>query len=186
MSSATSSSSPSPTSSSSNQNVTGIAIGVSLGLLVLLAIAIFLFWFLRRRGRQHVTSTQPRHPVRRSTLLDPSHPACRVTPFGTPGSDTPRFVHEPGANMRVAHRRSDGGWEFSEMTPDNWSTFDLPAPRLSLSSRSTLSYVSKEKLKLQPGELTTRGFVEHDLDLEENPPPAYSNTDQHSVSTSEV
>lgn len=182
MSSATASSSPSTSasaspSSSSSSNNTAIALGVSLSIVALLAIALFIFWFLRRR-RPHVSS-QPHTTVRRNTVVDLSNPAFRVTPFGSPDGDTPRFVHEPGANMRGAHRRDDGGWEFSEMTPDNWSTFDLPTPlagRHSLSGRSSLSCVSalgsKEKLKLQPGELTTRGFIEHDGDYD-NPPPAY-------------
>lgn len=73
-------------------------------------------------------------------------------------------VHQPGQNMRVAYRRSDGGWEFTaEPTPSQ--SLDLTRD-LTMYSRTN----TKEK-KLRPGELTTRGYVEPDV--EGNPPPAY-------------
>ena len=72
--------------------------------------------------------------------------------------------------MRVAYRRSDGGWSFHEaMNQANQassSTADLERN----GTLSTMYSRPKEK-KLRPGELTTRGYVEHDL--EGNPPPAY-------------
>lgn len=79
--------------------------------------------------------------------------------------------------MRVAHRRADGGWEFTEMPPSALSpsfpshTID-PAPLSpALSSRTTLLF----KDKLVPGTLTTRGYIEHDM--EGVPPPSYSEED---------
>ncbi|CCM06041.1 uncharacterized protein FIBRA_08287 [Fibroporia radiculosa] len=148
-------------------------------------VAILLFWYLRRR-RLHAVPTQSHPSVRSSTALDLSHPACRVTPFGSPSGDTSYFVHEPGVNMRVAHRLPDGGWEFSEIPSDSPATLEYTLPRrLSFSARSTLSYSSKEKLKLQPGELTTRGFVESDTDADDIPPPAYCHTEHSCVTYSE-
>ena len=75
-------------------------------------------------------------------------------------------VHNPGENMRVAYRRSDGGWEFGEpaaTSPPPTTSFDL--------MRETTLPSSKEK-QLRPGELTTRGYVEDD-DADGVPPPAY-------------
>lgn len=78
------------------------------------------------------------------------------------------IVHNPGENMRVAYRRSDGGWEFhaSDLNLPGASVDLQREPTMALSTRSH----TKEK-KLNPGELTTRGYVEHDV--EGNPPPAY-------------
>ena len=82
-------------------------------------------------------------------------------------------AHRPGEAMRVAHRRDDGGWEFSQpltiqpvqFTPELRSACTSPT-----SSIATTTILRKEK-KL-PGELTTRGYVE--LDGEGLPPPAYT------------
>ncbi|KAJ4471417.1 hypothetical protein J3R30DRAFT_3407791 [Lentinula aciculospora] len=43
--------------------------------------------------------------------------AAKITPFNpdaTTDGDGPRFVHTPGANMRIATRLSNGVWQFSE------------------------------------------------------------------------
>jgi len=69
--------------------------------------------------------------------------------------------------MRVARRRSDGGWEFDDMKPPALTSFDLPPP--SPSPSTSPSYFHKDKL---PGELTTRGYLEQDMDGV--PPPAYA------------
>ncbi|KZT04834.1 uncharacterized protein LAESUDRAFT_727693 [Laetiporus sulphureus 93-53] len=164
-------------------NAVGIAIGVSIGFIAVLTIVSGIVLHRRRRN-PHVIASEPRKEVRRSTILELSHPACRVTPFGSPEEDTPRFMHTPGANMRVAHRRSDGGWEFTEIQPDSASMLDFSPSRVSLSAHSTFSFPSKDKLKLKPGELTTQGYVERelDVDVEENPPPAYSQTEESFLS----
>lgn len=96
--------------------------------------------------------------------------------------------------MRVAHRRDDGGWEFSDASPAALATFDLTGvvqPRHSLSGRSTLSLASTmrlgadKKAKLAAGELTTRGYMERDrdidVDIEGNPPPAYCHAHRDSI-----
>ncbi|EPS94947.1 hypothetical protein FOMPIDRAFT_1025999 [Fomitopsis schrenkii] len=173
-----------------------IAAGVSVSvIIVVLAIALFFIWYIRRRNNVHVSSktNQPAFAIKRSTLLDPSHPACHVTPFGSSG-ETVRFVHEPGTNMRVAYRRDDGGWEFSDASPAELTTFDLTGvvqPRHSLSGRSTFSFASTmrlgtdKKAQLAAGELTTRGYMERDrdidVDIEGNPPPAYSHAHRDSI-----
>ena len=67
--------------------------------------------------------------------------------------------------MRVAYRRSDGGWSFHDTTAVPNQSLDLARDFTTYSRANT-----KEK-KLTPGELTTRGYVEPDV--EGNPPPAY-------------
>ena len=71
--------------------------------------------------------------------------------------------------MRVAYRRSDGGWEFHDARPSQSVDLQRETTNGAFYSRST-----KEK-KLRPGELTTRGYVEQDV--EGNPPPAYSHAE---------
>ncbi|KAH9921371.1 hypothetical protein B0H21DRAFT_895350 [Amylocystis lapponica] len=165
---------------SSSSSSTATAIGVSFALVVLLALCSLAFWLVRRRRRQRPEpSSATITAFRRDTFVALNHPASRVTPFNSPGRDCPRFVHQPGENMRVAHRRSDGGWEFSDVIPDNTSTIDLIAHRPSLDARSTFSLSHKDKLP--PGVLTTRGFLERDAD--DCPPPAYAHEpDGRSVS----
>ena len=71
-----------------------VAAGVSVSvILVVLALAAFFVWYLRRRTNTLVSPAAhpPAFPAKRSTLLDPSHPACHVTPFGAPGGETVRF-----------------------------------------------------------------------------------------------
>ena len=78
--------------------------------------------------------------------------------------------------MRVAHRRPDGGWEFTDMTPSALSPSFDPAPLSpALSSRTTLLF----KDKIRPGDLTTRGYVEHDMDG--MAPPIYTEEDSYST-----
>ncbi|PCH35510.1 hypothetical protein WOLCODRAFT_27946 [Wolfiporia cocos MD-104 SS10] len=175
----------------SNSGTAAIVAGVVVTIVVLIGIAGAVFWYTRRRSRHtQAVGVDPKQQkaFRRRTFVDPTHIACHVTPFSpNSGEETPRFVHQPGTNMRVAHRREDGGWEFHDLTPDTMSTLDFAPPRTSFSARSTLSFSSnylssKEKMKLQPGELTTRGYVEHapaDLyvDGEDVPPPAYCPSD---------
>lgn len=70
--------------------------------------------------------------------------------------------------MRVVYRRSDGGWSFREATPK--PSVDLQ--RVATTSTMYRSSQSGTKeTKLRPGEHTTRGYVESDV--EGNPPPAY-------------
>ncbi|CAL1711910.1 unnamed protein product [Somion occarium] len=159
-------------STSAGGSTTGIAVGVSLGC-VFLVISGIAFYFWRRR-RQAKGSTRTINDSRRHTTaaaVDPNHLAARVTPF-FPGQEVPRFTHRPGENMRVARRRSDGGWDFSEplaITPPSAPFAESLHPAQSSPSNSIFK---KEKV---PGELTTRGYVE--TDSEGLPPPAYSTSE---------
>lgn len=91
---------------------TGLAIGLTFLILGLLGLLISSFLFLHRRrlrlGLGLVLSS--------SSSPDSSFQNHRITPFGThaPDSETPRFIHSPGQNMRIATRRTDGAWDFAD------------------------------------------------------------------------
>jgi len=90
-----------------------IALATILTVVLVLAIVIISSLCIRIRG----TPTGNRGPIRifsrgfGKCFVPPSHPASQITPFGS-NAQMPIFHHEPGRNMRVAHRRGDGGWEF--------------------------------------------------------------------------
>ncbi|KAH9925893.1 uncharacterized protein BXZ73DRAFT_91017 [Epithele typhae] len=160
-------------SSQSDSSGTTLALGISLAVLAFLVFGGLALYFLRRRTRakkQHGrVADLSSHRRTYMVAVDPDHLAARVTPFGVgvnaPHVEVPKFVHNPGENMRVAYRRSDGGWSFQAQ--------ETPGPSFDLNRELTTSTrlgPSKEK-KLHPGELTTRGYVESDV--EGNPPPAY-------------
>ncbi|KAG6844936.1 hypothetical protein H0H87_002269 [Tephrocybe sp. NHM501043] len=77
----------------------------------------------------HNSQYFPPYPRRR---LDSNHPAVHITPFGLPDGETPRFKHTPGSDMRIATRRLDGGWQFSDpqppFTPSGASNRVVPSP----------------------------------------------------------
>ncbi|KAK7691389.1 hypothetical protein QCA50_004788 [Cerrena zonata] len=160
---------------SSARSVTGIAIGVSIAIVSLVALGVgFYFWHRRRRAQG---PAQLLEDDRRQTtmVVDPNHLAAQVTPY-TPTKEVPLFTHRPGENMRVARRRSDGGWEFSDPLTIKPPTLPYAESVYSVQSSPTSSICKKEKL---PGELTTRGYIEYDI--EGLPPPAYdAMSDGHS------
>ena len=76
--------------------------------------------------------------------------------------------------MRVARRREDGGWDFSEPLTIKPVPFS-PRAEGSICSSPTSSIATStifRKDKKIPGGLTTRGYIE--LDGEGLPPPAYT------------
>ncbi|KAI8978170.1 hypothetical protein BD414DRAFT_422297 [Trametes punicea] len=154
-----------------SKSATVLALGISLAVVASLVFGGLAAYFVRRRYKRKRTRERAAEisSHRRTAMVsvDPNHLAARVTPFGVdaPGLEVPKFVHQPGQNMRVAYRRSDGGWEFHSAAPVPNQSLDLTRD-LTTSSRAC----TKEK-KLRPGELTTRGYVEPDV--EGCPPPAY-------------
>ncbi|PBK90393.1 hypothetical protein ARMGADRAFT_297005 [Armillaria gallica] len=109
MSSTASSSSSTPTvsTSPSSTDKRPLIAGVTLASVALLVIAIILFFTFRRR-KSSGSGSEDCIFCRHATIIDRSHIASRITPFGAPGGETPQFVHTLGINMRIAIRRSDG------------------------------------------------------------------------------
>lgn len=184
-------------SSSSTASATTAAVGVSVAVVASLVLCGLLYVYIQRR-QLAAEAAEPENAGRRSQVLDRMHPASRVTPF-SPGQEVPRFsachcisstlvhtdhiiVHYPGEAMRIAHRRSDGGWEFSEplsiQPPPFAHDFNgsvCPSPTASIAT--TTMFSSRKEKQMLPGELTTRGYLEMDgLGL---PPPAYSPRADH-------
>ncbi|KAI0333225.1 hypothetical protein GY45DRAFT_1432487 [Cubamyces sp. BRFM 1775] len=156
---------------SQSKSATTLALGISLAVVAALVFGGLAVYFVRRRYKrkraQELAAEISSHRRTYMVSVDPNHLAARVTPFGvdTPELEVPKFVHQPGQNMRVAYRRSDGGWSFHDSTAVPNQSLDLTRDFTTYSRANT-----KEK-KLRPGELTTRGYVEPDV--EGNPPPAY-------------
>ncbi|KIP04979.1 hypothetical protein PHLGIDRAFT_129150 [Phlebiopsis gigantea 11061_1 CR5-6] len=158
--------------SSSTSSGTAAAVGVTLVVVLALLVGGLLFLYIRRRRAKMGVVQHVENAGRHSQVLDRSHPASRVTPWSSDG-ETPRFTHRPGEDMRVARRRSDGGWEFSEsltIQPVPFSSELRSACSSPTSSIATTTFLRKDKKLL--GELTTRGYIE--MDSEGLPPPAYS------------
>ncbi|KAI0764299.1 hypothetical protein BD413DRAFT_576745 [Trametes elegans] len=164
-----------------SKSATTFALGISLAVVATLILIGLVAYFVRRRHKLKRAKEQATEIIahRRTYMVsvDPNHLAARVTPFGldVPEVESPKFVHQPGQNMRVAYRRSDGGWEFHH-TYAPGSSLDLTR------DFATFSRANTKEQKLRPGELTTRGYVEPDV--EGNPPPAYYGHDGSVLSDS--
>lgn len=171
-----------PTSSSqpvTQNDSTTTTVGIVLGVVGALLVAgvIYATWRMKRRRSSEnadaMESSLVSAPQGRS--LDRSHPAARITPFGSPEGETPRFKHTPGADMRIATRRPDGAWHFADprtpFTPLGVSEIDvLPSPS---SSIGTLPPRVRTKEQEAKSSRDLHGYDrDHDVDIN-RPPPAY-------------
>jgi hypothetical protein len=66
-----------------------LVLGVTLGIIAFLLIGAIIFATVRMKHPKSGGDGSLR-PARR-TIIEPRHPASRVTPFGSPDSETPRF-----------------------------------------------------------------------------------------------
>ncbi|TFK26314.1 hypothetical protein FA15DRAFT_299397 [Coprinopsis marcescibilis] len=92
--------------------ITAVIVVLVLVALVLIALVVTLTIRVKRRtdGEKRASMTGPFHGT---TIWEREHPASQISPFGAPRS-TPRFDHQPGNDMRIAHRRPDGAWHFAD------------------------------------------------------------------------
>lgn len=204
-------------SSPSSINGRIVGLGVALGIVGLLVIAGVIYATLRMRRKRNVDPNDFIHsPIRRSNVIDHNHPASYITPFGSPGGETPRFgyseslirylasvdilddvfiAHVPGSNMRVAHRRSDGAWEFDDarapFTPLGVSDLDVvPSSPSSSSFRShtVLTKSQEARAAAHARRQRDKDLFDADLGSDVFPPPAYARDGRyidHSPATSE-
>ncbi|KAL0955553.1 hypothetical protein HGRIS_001792 [Hohenbuehelia grisea] len=114
-----------------------VILGATLGVIGALLIALIIFLTARFRVGKTAddydvepTKTADQGPgpgawaraarksMRIRTITPPSPATSRITPFGSPVGERPpprhAFTHRPGENMRIARRRSDGAWQFSD------------------------------------------------------------------------
>ncbi|KAJ3554434.1 hypothetical protein NM688_g3114 [Phlebia brevispora] len=158
-----------------NGSATAIAVGVTVSIVSVVLLGVAGFFYMRRRRMAGPTRLEEPED-RRSVVLERSHPASRVTPFGV-GNDAPRFHHKPGEDMRFARRRDDGGWDFSApLVVDPFAR--APSRNEGSSSRctsptssigATSYYSNKEKATK---DMTAHGYF--DVDVYDVAPPAYT------------
>lgn len=157
---------------------------VILGILATFLIAYIVYITIRLKRRQ--TSGENLGPYQ-GTAMHQDHPAANIVPFGAVGPHSggkiPRFKHKPGEEMRIAIRRPDGAWHFTDsrtpFAPAGVSEIDVaPSPTgsysaslLSFNSSSHLPSSKAMALRDQPK------YNDADFGFEVNPftppPPAY-------------
>lgn len=213
----TSSALPASTSSSANASTSSpdprnAAIGAVLGVAGLILLVGIVFITVRKRRRQQSDGEKPVGPFQGTAVLDKGHPAARIVPFGTPGTEGHFFRksllffaltnagitfiagHAPGQDMRIAIRRPDGAWDFTDPSepftptgvseihpsPTSSSTNLIPNSRRQKGSRSTRSAVMEYKeQESRVSRMIRLGYDERDNDLGmsdgplPHPPPAY-------------
>jgi len=164
-------------------SATVIALATTLTIILVLAIVIISLLYVRARPK----SSDNSNPFGILSSMTPSDPTVHITPFGS-SSQIPIFNHEPGKNMRVAHRRADGGWDFidSELSclesfprpPESVYSADggSPVPSVPRSASSAWSqYPSSKSQEFRVHATCPR--------LVALPPPAYSVEDSVSANS---
>lgn len=150
-----------------------LILGITLVILSLLLMGCIVFVLRMKYHR----SGDGFLSFSRRTVIEPRHPASRIISYGSRGNETPRFgySHTPGSNMRLANRRSDGVWQFSELnsplTPGDGSDLELSPSSFSSFHSSTTRLVTKEQEATVP---TTPPTLSIDVEIAVDvPPPAY-------------
>ncbi|KAF8181849.1 hypothetical protein BJ912DRAFT_979345 [Pholiota molesta] len=176
VSSSTSSSSATPTASNLSDPTPTNDHRLLAVIVVLVIVAAFLITYImyitvRLKRRQENGEI---HGPNQGTLIhDDDHPAANITPFGAVGPNAggrvPRFKHNPGADMRIAIRRPDGAWHFTDsrtpFTPAGVKEIDVvPSPVSSIASYSF------SNPRLLPSEIRASRYVHHE---HAPPPPVY-------------
>ncbi|KAJ7082998.1 hypothetical protein C8R44DRAFT_822716 [Mycena epipterygia] len=110
------SSSPSSSSSSSSKAPAPIIpIAISALAVLFLGSLMLLTFHFRRQNKKKISAARARkgREAQPGETVSRTHPAAlMITP--AEGKGTPRFIHTPGTNMRIATRRADGAWDFAD------------------------------------------------------------------------
>ncbi|KAK7023046.1 hypothetical protein R3P38DRAFT_2957225 [Favolaschia claudopus] len=108
------SSTSTPSSSSASHSST-LPIVITIVAIVLLLAAMLVAFHFRRRSNKKQSSTaagvRKGREVQAGETVSRTHPSALMI---SDGKGSPRFVHTPGTNMRIATRRPDGAWEFAD------------------------------------------------------------------------
>jgi hypothetical protein len=152
-----------------------VPIAAATSVVVVLLIGVALFFLIRHRRRSEAILSEEL-PSQSSV----HHPASQITPFGSTLPESPRFAfsREPGANMRIAHRCSDGAWLFADpsdpFAPVGISELDIqPQPNYAASTyRNSLVRPSRRSAKEEESKARSSYKGEYELDPGA-PPPAY-------------
>ncbi|KAF8911685.1 hypothetical protein CPB84DRAFT_1762612 [Gymnopilus junonius] len=120
-------------------------------VIILGVVGAFLLYYIvhitlqvKRRQAMEAESTGP---YQGTLIHSDDHPAAHITPFGSvAGGSGPRFKHKPGEDMRIALRRPDGAWHFTDsrtpFTPVGVNDLDV-APSPISSATSLISFNSR-------------------------------------------
>jgi len=165
------------------------AIVIALATILVIVIILFIvaISLLRARNRGKASSNRgpssmlsPMTPSFGMRFVPPSHPASHITPFGsTP--QRPIFNHKPGSNMRIAHRREDGGWDFSQPGFDSATLPRTPESAYSADGASPTSVIASSIwTQNYPVPSKVREVNRPPPALTAPPPPAYSREDNAS------
>ncbi|TFK45119.1 hypothetical protein BDQ12DRAFT_674159 [Crucibulum laeve] len=159
-----------------------LTVAVVLSILGAILVGGIIYMTIRLKRRQaNGAASGPYH----GTVVNEEHPSAQITPFGSPGSETPQFRHTPGSGMRIAIRRPDGAWQFGDhrapFTPSGVSDIDvMPSTPSSLTFSLQLKNNSRTRLTKADEVKAARDFnkaYDRDLDVEIGPnvmpPPAY-------------
>lgn len=171
-------------------STTVIALATVLVIVLVLASALIALLYVQLRQKRSYTGAVEASPLTPGlgifNFIPPWHPAAQITPFGS-SPQAPVFKFEPGTNMRIAHRNSQGGWEFFESgLPENDK---LPRPqsvRSSIVTRSTRPSrspsspsISSSHWTAGPTAAASRDFIATDFPPTAPPPPAYCRNEKH-------
>ena len=190
-------------------SATVIALATTLVIVLVIASVLVALLYTQLRQRRAYSGAQvdatPLTPgFGIFNFIPPWHPAAQITPFGS-SPQAPVFSalpfqvgsfsylrdrlaeFEPGTNMRIAHRNSQGGWEFFDSgLPENDK---LPRPqsvRSSIFTRSTRPPPGSSSPSILSshwtsghGASTSRELLTADLPSTAPPPPAYCKDDKH-------
>jgi hypothetical protein len=163
-----------------------IALATTLVIVLVVASVLVTLLYVQLRQKRSYHGAVDATPLTPGfgifNFIPPWHPAAQITPFGS-SPQAPVFNVEPGTNMRIAHRNSQGGWEFFDT---GLSENDkLPRPqsvRSSVFTRSTrcppspsIPESSTWRLELSSA---SREFLTTDFPSTAPPPPAYCKNDQ--------
>ncbi|KDR69873.1 hypothetical protein GALMADRAFT_913495 [Galerina marginata CBS 339.88] len=123
-----------------------LVVVVILGIVGAFLIAFIIYTTLRVKRRQDAEASGPYQ----GTAIHNDHPATHIVPFGAGGPHSglngPRYKHNPGEDMRIALRRPDGAWHFTDsrtpFTPLGVADLDVTPSPMS-SSASLISFNSR-------------------------------------------
>jgi len=176
----TPSSHPSSTPQSAPTNDTRtnvVAIVLAIVGLVVVAVVVYTTWRLKRR--RSANPSDQLESSKHGIAIDQSHPAAMITPFGSLRDESPRFKHTPGADMRIAVRRPDGAWHFTDprdpFSPSGVSDIDvLPSPSSSTTMLPPPRRPHRKELEAKAWrDNVNQSRLEYnrDYDVELSPPP---------------
>jgi len=148
-----------------------IVVPVIIGGIALISLVIYIIIRLKKRPHEAFGPYE-------GTLVHPDDLAAQITPYCGSGPhrgrNTPRFIHTPGEDMRIAFRRPDGAWDISDslkpFEPAGVNNIDVLTSHYATRNERLFNPPSKEWEVKNVGYEFGYGFS-IDLPL---PPPAYS------------